>query len=55
MTFFPLSQLDENVVPDASGILPLQRQKDRQDESVPKRRRIGPSLGETMRTRISEK
>ena len=37
-----------------SGNLPIPHQEDRQ-ESVPKRHRIGPSLGETMRTRFVEK
>ena len=54
MTFFPITQLDDNVVPDVSGILPIPHQEDRQ-ESVPKRQSIGPSLGETMRTRLIEK
>ncbi len=54
MTFFPFSQLSDNVVPDVSGILPIPSGS-RQEESVPKRQRIGPSLGETMRTRVIEK
>ena len=47
MTFFPISQRSDNVVSDVSGILPIPS-GNRQEESVPKRQRIGPSLGETM-------
>ena len=54
MAFFPTTQLDDNVVPDVSGILPIPDQADRQ-ESVPKKRRIGPSLGDTRRPRLVEK
>ena len=52
MTFFPTTQRDDIESPDVSGIIPAP--EDRQ-ESVPKKRRIGPSLGEAMRTRLVEK
>ena len=52
MNFFPITHLDDIEIPDVSGIIPAP--EDRQ-ESAPKKRRIGPSLGETMRTRLVEK
>ena len=38
MTLFPTTQLDDNVVSDVYGILPIPHKEDRQ-ESIPKRKR----------------
>ena len=52
MTFFPISQLSDIGTSNVSGTDSSTVDK---QESVAKRQRIGPSLGETMRSRLVEK